>query len=30
MDRQQVFWPELDEDMNVAALLLSLFDAPTH
>ncbi len=30
MDRQQLFWPELDLAMNVAALLLSLFDAPTH
>lgn len=26
LDRQQMFWPELDEDINVTALLLPLPD----
>ncbi|CAB3760760.1 DUF2442 domain-containing protein [Paraburkholderia humisilvae] len=26
LDRQQLYWPELDEDMSVPALLLSLPD----
>lgn len=30
MDRQQLFWPELDEDMSVTALLLSLPDTQRH
>jgi hypothetical protein len=27
LDRQQLYWPELDEDMSVPALLLSLPEA---
>jgi Protein of unknown function (DUF2442) len=30
MDHQQVYWPELDEDMNVTALLHSSGDTPHH
>jgi Protein of unknown function (DUF2442) len=30
MDHQQVYWPELDEDMNVTALLQSSGDTPRH
>jgi hypothetical protein len=30
MDHEQLFWPELDEDMSVAALLLSLSNSPRH
>jgi hypothetical protein len=30
MDHEQLFWPELDEDMSVTALLLSLPDSSLH
>jgi hypothetical protein len=30
MDRRQLFWPELDEEMNVAALLQYLSDNTRH
>jgi hypothetical protein len=30
MDHQQVYWPELDEDMNVTALLQFSGDTPRH
>ncbi|MGA7815277.1 DUF2442 domain-containing protein [Caballeronia sp.] len=30
IDREQLFWPELDEDMSVTALLLSLPDSSLH
>ncbi len=30
MDHEQLYWPELDEDMSVTALLLSLPDSSLH
>jgi len=30
MDHEQLFWPELNEDMSVTALLLSLPDSSLH
>lgn len=30
LDRQQLYWPELDEEMNISALLQSLPDRARH
>jgi hypothetical protein len=30
LDRQQLYWPELGEEMNIAALLQSLPDSSRH
>jgi hypothetical protein len=30
MDRKQLYWPELDEDVNVTALLMSMAEGTRH